>query len=65
VKETKTPAAGQRIRVIDAIRGLAVLGILFANIQSWSGYTYILISKSIHCPAANWSQFSIRCTSGL
>lgn len=39
-----TPAAGRsnsRIHIIDAIRGLAVLGILFANIQSWSGYRFI------------------------
>ncbi|MEH6548759.1 MAG: DUF418 domain-containing protein [Pseudomonadales bacterium] len=34
-------AAGARIGVIDAIRGFAILGILFANIQSWSGYKYI------------------------
>ncbi len=52
MKETKTPANGQRIRVIDAIRGLAVLGILFANIQSWSGYKYILIEQINSLPYA-------------
>lgn len=31
----------QRISIIDAIRGMAVLGILFANIQSWSGYKFV------------------------
>ena len=31
----------ERIRILDAIRGLAILGILFANIQSWSGYRFI------------------------
>lgn len=41
--DTKTPATEQRIRVIDAIRCLAVLAILFASIQSWIGYKYILI----------------------
>ena len=35
----------QRIHVIDAIRGLAVLGILLANIQSWSGYKYIPLEQ--------------------
>ncbi len=33
----------QRIHIIDAIRGFAVLGILIANIQSWSGYKFIPI----------------------
>ena len=33
--------ATKRIDVIDAIRGFAVLGILLANIQSWSGYKYL------------------------
>lgn len=38
---TATPRANNRIHIIDAIRGLAVLGILFANIHSWSGYKFI------------------------
>ncbi|WP_018968881.1 DUF418 domain-containing protein [Rubritalea marina] len=31
----------QRISIIDAIRGMAVFGILLANIQSWSGYKFV------------------------
>ena len=31
----------QRITSLDAIRGLAIFGILLANIQSWSGYRFI------------------------
>lgn len=38
------PASG-RIHIIDAIRGLAILGILFANIQSWSGYKFITFAE--------------------
>jgi uncharacterized protein len=34
-------AKHNRIGEIDVIRGFAVLGILFANIQSWSGYKFI------------------------
>lgn len=30
-----------RLGIIDAIRGFAILGILFANIQSWSGYLFV------------------------
>ena len=36
-----TGAGIGRVHIIDAIRGLAILGILFANIQSWSGYRFI------------------------
>lgn len=36
-----TAPPGNRVHIIDAIRGLAILGILFANIQSWSGYKYV------------------------
>ena len=37
----QSASAAGRIHIIDAIRGLAILGILFANIQSWSGYKFI------------------------
>ena len=31
----------QRVEVIDALRGFAILGILFANILSWSGIKFL------------------------
>ncbi|AZQ62264.1 DUF418 domain-containing protein [Flammeovirga pectinis] len=38
---TITPTTGkQRLGVIDALRGFAILGILFANILSWSLYKF-------------------------
>jgi uncharacterized protein len=40
-----------RIEIIDAIRGLAVLGILFANIRSWSGYRFIPLTEIESLPA--------------
>jgi uncharacterized protein len=33
--------SANRIEIIDAIRGLAIFGILLANIRSWSGYRFI------------------------
>lgn len=41
MEQTKAKHSGGRIGVIDAIRGFAILGILFANIQSWSGYKFL------------------------
>lgn len=38
--------------MIDAIRGLAVLGILFANIQSWSGYKFMPLEEINALPDA-------------
>ena len=39
---TITPISKQsRIEVLDIIRGFAILGIVIANIHSWSGYKYI------------------------
>lgn len=40
-----------RIEIIDAIRGMAVLGILFANIRSWSGYRFIAFTDIASLPA--------------
>jgi uncharacterized protein len=46
MSSTTAPASPKgRIEVIDAIRGLAILGILLANIMSWSGYKYIPFSQ--------------------
>ena len=47
---TKSPAAPGRIAVIDAIRGFAVIGILLANIQSWSGYKFLLFANVAQLP---------------
>ncbi|MDB4470918.1 DUF418 domain-containing protein [Deltaproteobacteria bacterium] len=47
--QSKAHATG-RIGVIDAIRGFAILGILFANIQSWSGYKFIPYDTLITLP---------------
>jgi len=30
-----------RVEILDVIRGFAILGIIIANIQSWSGYKYV------------------------
>ena len=46
----QTDSATGRIHIIDAIRGLAILGILFANIQSWSGYKYIPLEDITELP---------------
>ncbi len=37
--------SGQRVEVIDALRGFAILGILLANILSWSGVKFMPISE--------------------
>ncbi|RLD45708.1 MAG: DUF418 domain-containing protein [Bacteroidetes bacterium] len=40
------PSSGkQRVEVIDALRGFAILGILLANILSWSGIKFTPISE--------------------
>ncbi|GJM60093.1 membrane protein [Persicobacter diffluens] len=41
MKNINPTSANQRVAVIDALRGFAILGILFANILSWSGYKFI------------------------
>lgn len=41
-----------RLGIIDAIRGLAILGILFANIQSWSGYLFTPFTQMQNLPLA-------------
>ena len=39
-KKTMLPTK-HRIEVLDVLRGFAILGIVLANIQSWSGYKFI------------------------
>lgn len=53
---TKPAAAPKngRIHIIDAIRGLAILGILFANIHSWSGYKFIPLESIAALPLVHF-----------
>lgn len=54
------PKAQGRIQVIDAIRGLAVFGILVANIQNWSGYKFIPFEAIESLALYSWDEaFSI------
>jgi uncharacterized protein len=39
--EIKPVLKKDRIEILDIIRGFAIMGILIANIQSWSGYKFI------------------------
>jgi len=41
----KPSSSTQRVEVIDALRGFAILGILLANILSWSGIKFAPISE--------------------
>jgi len=52
-----TPVASSRIEVIDAIRGFAVMGILLANIQSWSGYKFLPYEYIEQLPYYPWDHF--------
>ena len=40
-EEIKPVLKKDRIEILDIIRGFAILGIIIANIQSWSGYKFI------------------------
>ena len=44
----------QRIASLDAIRGLAIFGILLANIQSWSGYRFIELEDIPSLYGSGW-----------
>jgi uncharacterized protein len=44
---------GERIELLDALRGLALLGILFANIRQISGWTYLSAEQRAALPT--WS----------
>ena len=43
----------KRIEVLDVLRGFAILGIVLANIQSWSGYKFIPFEQLAMLPHAN------------
>ncbi|OYT15826.1 MAG: hypothetical protein B7C24_10900 [Bacteroidetes bacterium 4572_77] len=43
--------SGQRVEVIDALRGFAILGILLANILSWSGVKFLPFTEIQQWPS--------------
>ena len=45
-----------RLDILDVIRGLAVLGILFANIMSWSGYRFMPYEQIATLPHYEWDK---------
>jgi uncharacterized protein len=49
-------AAG-RIEIIDAIRGMAIFGILVANIRSWSGYRFMSLEEVMRLPLHEFDAF--------
>ena len=48
------PVTGERMDVLDAVRGVAVLGILFVNIESLSGWGFISPEERASMPLAGW-----------
>jgi uncharacterized protein len=49
------PVIRDRVDVLDAVRGAAVLGILFVNIESLSGYTFLSHVERASLPLAEWN----------
>jgi uncharacterized protein len=45
---------GERMDVLDAVRGVAVLGILFVNIESLSGWGFVSPEERASLPLAAW-----------
>ena len=39
--EARSTSASERIELLDALRGLALFGILLANIRYWAGWTFL------------------------
>lgn len=48
------PVTGERMDVLDAVRGVAVLGILFVNIESLSGWGFVSPEERASLPLAAW-----------
>ena len=48
------PLTGERMDVLDAVRGVAVLGILFVNIESLCGWAFISSEERAALPLASW-----------
>ena len=56
--DAATPVAAaprERLDVLDAVRGAAVLGILFVNIESLSGYGFITPETRASAPFSEWN----------
>lgn len=49
------PVIRDRVDVLDAVRGAAVLGILFVNIESLSGYTFVSAGDRASLPLGEWN----------
>ena len=49
--------SGKRVEVIDALRGFAILGILLANILSWSGVKFLPFSEIQQWPSFEFDLF--------
>ena len=49
------PVIRDRVDVLDAVRGAAVLGILFVNIESLSGYTFLPPGERASLPLGEWN----------
>lgn len=49
------PVVRDRVDVLDAVRGAAVLGILFVNIESLSGYTFVPAAERTSLPLGEWN----------
>ena len=49
------PLVRDRVDVLDAVRGAAVLGILFVNIESLSGYTFVPAVERASLPLGEWN----------
>jgi uncharacterized protein len=54
------PATRERMDVLDAVRGAAVLGILFVNIESLTGYSFTPPSARAALPLAEWDHAAER-----
>lgn len=48
------PVTGERLDILDAVRGAAVLGILFVNIESLSGWGFLTPEARATRPLAAW-----------
>jgi uncharacterized protein len=55
--KTKPASSKKRIEVIDALRGFAILGILLANILSWSGIKFLPLDSLRKLPSFDTDLF--------